>query len=1036
LIDRLIHWSISRRVVVFVLTAVFVLLGAVAARKVPIDAVPDVTNVQVQIMTPAPSLSPLDVERYVTVPVERAMAGIPNIEEIRSISRSGISVVTLAFNDDAELMLSRQLINERLAEARRNIPEEYGIPQMGPISSGLGEVFHFEVKGDTVPLMTRRSVLEWQIAPRLRLVPNVVDVNTFGGEAKSLELALDPRKLASAKLGVSEVKDAIEKNHVASGGAYFADGREMVTVRAEGRIQNAKDLGEVVVDRGDSSASIGAAPLYLRDLGEIREAPIVRYGAVTRDGRKEESVVAVVMMLRGAPSGPTVEAIKEAVADISTSLPPGITIDPYYDRTELVDRTIHTVGVNLLEASILVIVILFITLVDLRAGTIVALAIPLALGGAFLGMWLLRVPGNLVSLGAIDFGLVVDGAIIIVENALKLIAERRVALGRDLTDAERREAVGQAAIEVRSATAFGEAIIALVYIPLLALGGIEGRMFRPMAMTVLFALGTAFVISLTFVPALASLLISRSGHDRRSYLIDVARKGYAPVLRGALHWPKLVVATAVIVFAGSIAGATQMGSEFLPKLDEGTFVGAMVRLPSVSLEQSLAMTRHVEKTLHQFPEVVSVIGRTGRAEIAIDPMGMNMTDVYVILKPKKEWTTTHDREELVEIMSKALDEQVPGAQFGWTQPIEMNTNDLLAGFKSAVALHVYGNDLVELHQTADRLTRVIKSIPGAKDVAAEQVAGLDTLTISVDRAAIARAGIDAKAVTDTVAAIAGIDVGEIAEGNARYPIRVRLTQDARTDEQVIATIPVRDARGNLVPLGQLAHIERAPGPSQVSRSRLQRRITIQANVRGTDVGSFVLAAKAAVEKEKLPVGTYLEWAGEFERLTDAAKQLAIVIPIVLALILVLLALTFGRLGPALLIFVNVPAAISGGIAALALRGLPLSVSAGIGFIALFGVAVLNGLVLVTTIDRLQSSGVPVEEAALRAAASRFRPVITTALVASVGFIPMAIATGAGAEVQRPLATVVIGGLFTSTLLTLLVLPSAHAWLARRRTVVA
>lgn len=1028
MIDRLIHWSIERRVVVFVLTAVFILLGAVAARKVPIDAVPDVTNVQVQIMTPAPSLSPLDVERYVTVPVERAMAGIPNIEEIRSISRSGISVVTLAFNDDAELMLSRQLINERLAEARRNIPEEYGIPQMGPISSGLGEVFHFEVKGDTVPLMTRRSVLEWQIAPRLRLVPNVVDVNTFGGEAKSLELALDPRKLAAAKLGVSEVKEAIEKNHVAAGGAYFADGREMVTVRAEGRIQNAKDLGEVVVDRSDPNA----APLYLRDLGDIREAPIVRYGAVTRDGRKEESVVAVVMMLRGAPSGPTVEAIKEAVADISKSLPPGVSIDPYYDRTELVDRTIHTVGVNLLEASLLVIVVLFITLVDFRAGTIVALAIPLALGGAFLGMWFFRVPGNLVSLGAIDFGLVVDGAIIIVENALKRIAERRVALGRDLTDAERRNEVAEAAVEVRSATAFGEAIIALVYIPLLALGGIEGRMFRPMAMTVLFALGTAFIVSLTFVPALASLLISRRGHDRHSYVIEVARKAYTPVLRGALHWPKFVAGAAIIVFAGSIAGATQMGSEFLPKLDEGTFVGAMVRLPSVSLEQSLAMTRNVEKTLHQFPEVVSVVGRTGRAEIAIDPMGMNMTDVYVILKPKNEWTTTHDRDELVEILSKTLDEQVPGAQFAWTQPIEMNTNDLLAGFKSAVALHIYGNDLVELHQTADRLTRVLKSIPGARDVSAEQVAGLDTLTISVDRAAIARAGIDAKAVTDTVAAIAGIDVGEIAEGNARYPIRIRLSQDARTDEEVIATIPVRDARGNLVPLGQLARIERAPGPSQVSRSRLQRRITIQANVRGTDVGTFVLAAKAAVEKEKLPVGTYLEWAGEFERLTDAAKQLAIVIPIVLALILVLLALTFGRLGPALLIFVNVPAAISGGIAALAIRGLPLSVSAGIGFIALFGVAVLNGLVLVTTIDRLQSSGVAVEEAALRAAASRFRPVITTALVASVGFIPMAIATGAGAEVQRPLATVVIGGLFSSTLLTLLVLPSAHAWLAGRR----
>ena len=1026
MIDRLIAWSIRNRAVVFVLTAVFMLLGGVAATKVPIDAVPDVTNVQVQVITQAPALGPLDVETYVTAPVERAMAGLPGLEEVRSISRAGVSVVTLAFADSAELYLARQLVGERVQEAKRNIPERYGSPQLGPVSSGLGEVFHFEVKGD-LSLMERRTILDWQIAPRLKLVPGVVEVNTFGGEARSLELALDPRKMATSGVGVDEVTSAIERNHVASGGAYFTDGRETVTVRAEGRIRSAKDLGDVVVERKG-----GRTPLYVKDLGEIHEAPIVRYGAVTRDGRKDEAVVGVVMMLRGANSRAVVHDVKEAVASIQKSLPPGIVIDAYYDRTQLVDRTIKTVSTNLVEASLLVLVVLGLTLVNLRAGAVVAMAIPLALVGAFVGMWAFGVSGNLVSLGAIDFGLVVDGAIIIVENALRRMAERREERGRPLDDAERREIVLAASCEVRSATAFGEVIIALVYVPILALQSIEGRMFRPMAMTVLFALATAFVLSLTLVPAMASALLPLAARDRPSPLVEAVRRVYTPALRFGLRYPKLVALATLLAFAGSVAGATEMGREFLPKLDEGTMVAAMVRLPSVSLEQSTEQARQVEKTLLEFPEVTSVVCRTGRAEIAIDPMGMNMTDVYVMLKPKNEWKTAHSREELVDKLDEALREGVPGAGFGFSQPIEMNTNDLLAGISSDLAIHLYGNDLAELRQTADHMVRTLRQVPGAKDVRAEQIAGMSTLTVTVDRQAIARAGVDAKAVTETIAALGGVEVGEIVDGNIRYPVRVRLAEDARRDARSVAAVPVRDEHGNLVPLGQLATVEIAPGPAQISRERLQRRITVQLNVRGRDIGSFVEEAKGALDREvKLPVGYYTEWAGEYERLQSAARQLAIVIPIALALILVLLVMTFGRMRPALLIFVNVPMAISGGIAALAVRGLPLSVSAAIGFIALFGVAVLNGLVLVTSIERLRDAGASVADAVLRGAEARLRPVLTTALVASLGFLPMALATGAGAEVQRPLATVVIGGLLSSTLLTLLVIPTVYGWMTRR-----
>ena len=1009
-----------------VLAFVFVVLGLAAATKVPIDAVPDVTNVQVQVITPAPALGPIDVETNVTFPVERSMAGLPGLEEVRSISRAGISVVTLVFNDSTDLYFARQVVAERLNQARREIPAGYGIPELGPVSSGLGEVYHFEVKGPQ-SLMDRRTILEWQIAPRLRLVPGVVEVNTFGGEARTLEITLDPRRMATARIGVEQVLLAIEKNHVAVGGAYIVDGRENVTVRGEGRIKTLEDLASVVV-----AMDPGRAPLYLRDVGAVRYAPMVRYGAVTRDGRAEEAVVGVVMMLRGANSGKVVGDAKAAIKEIQKSLPEGVTIEGYYDRTELVERTIRTVTKNLIEATILVLLVLLVMFANLRAGLVVAVSIPLALLGVFIGMWVGGISGNLISLGAIDFGLVVDGAIILVENSLRHLAERRAAVGRPLTDEERDQIVVSSSIEVRSATAFGEAIIALVYVPIIALGSTEGRMFRPMALTVLFALASAFVISITLVPALASMMLSRDARDSHSFLLRAADRVYEPTLARAMKVPRLVTLATLGLFVASLVLGSRMGQEFLPKLDEGTAVLAMVRLPSVSLEQATQQSRQLEKTLLGFPEVTSVVCRTGRAEIAVDPMGINMTDVYVLLKPKEQWTTARDREGLIEAIDKKITQAIPGAGFAYSQPIEMNTNDLLAGIESDLAIHLYGHDLTLLRQNADRMVRVLRQVRGAKDVRAEQIAGFNVLTVSIDRPAIARYGLTATGVLETVSALGGIEAGDVLDGAQRYPIQVRFSEDARRDAETIAGLGIRTPEGALIPLGQLARIELAPGPSQVSRERLQRRITIQLNVRGRDIGTFVEEAKGRLEKDvKLPVGYFTEWAGEYERLQSATAQLAVVVPVTLALILVLLVATFGRFRPALVILLNVPMSISGGIAALALRGEPLSISAGVGFIALFGVAVLNGLVLISSIERMKEQGEPPFEAIRKGSLGRLRPVLTTALVASLGFLPMALATGAGAEVQRPLATVVIGGLLSSTLLTLLVLPSVYGWLASR-----
>ncbi len=1026
MIDRILQFSVKNRALVLLLAVVFVILGAVSAARVPIDAVPDVTNVQVQVITAAPALGPVDVESYVTVPVETSMGGLPHIDEIRSISRPGISVVTVVFDDEMDLQLARRLVAERIARARELIPGEYGTPEIGPMTSGLSEIVHFEVRGSGASLMDLRAVFDRQIAPRLRLVRGIVEVNTYGGQTRSMEIEIDPARLAAAHVGISDVIEAVERNHAAAGGAYLVDGREHITVRGEGRVRTLEDLRTIVV-----SLRQDRTPIYVRDLGVVHDAPLVRYGAATRDGRGE-ILVGVAMMALGENSAAVAGNVRAALDDLAPSLPPGIRTDVYYDRQDLVHRTVRTVATNLLEASAVVVLILFATLASLRAGSVVALAIPFALLGAFIGMRLAGISGNLMSLGAIDFGMVVDGAIIIVENAQRRLGERHRELGRDLRPEERADTVLEAAREVRGATAFGEAIIALVYVPLVTLEGIEGRMFRPMALTVLFALATAFVLSLTLVPALASLVLSRRAQDRHSPVIRGAARLYAPALRGALRWPRAVALLALGALVASGVIASRMGSQFLPRLDEGALVIPMVRLPSISLDQATELASQCEHVIRRFPEVVTVVSRTGRAEVAVDPMGINMTDVYVILRPREQWRTAQTREGLVTAIDRALSDAIPATGFSFTQPIEMNTNDLLAGIQSDVAVHVYGNDLGELQRIADSIVRTLRSVSGAADVRAEQIAGLNVLTVHVDRSAIARYGVDVRTVLDTLSSVGGRRAGIVVDGLLRIPIVVRLGPDARATAESLSAVPVRTPVGAMVPLGQLARVDVAPGPSQVSRERLQRRVTVQANVRGRDLGSFVVAARLAIEREiHLPTGYSLAWAGEFEHLKSATVRLLIVVPIALIVIVVLLIATFRRVQPALLILLNVPIAITGGIFALALRRLDLSISAGVGFIALFGVAVLNGLVLVTSIERLRDRGVPLREAVVQGSEGRLRAVLTTALVASLGFLPMALARGAGAEVQRPLATVVIGGIVSSTLLTLLVLPAVYAWFAHR-----
>jgi cobalt-zinc-cadmium resistance protein CzcA len=1030
MLDRIIHFSVQRRFLVFVFTILVAVLGLDALRKLPIDAVPDITNVQVQVLTTSPGLGPVEVEKFVTFPVESAMSGLPDVEDIRSISRFGLSVVTVVFEEHVDIYFARQLVQERLGAAREEIPEGYGTPEMGPISTGLGEIYQFDVRGDGKSLMELRSILEWQIAPRLRSVPGVVEMNTFGGELKTYQVQLDPARLTSFGISLEQVFQALQENNANTGGAYITRGSEQLLIRGEGVVETLDDIANVVV-----ATSATGVPVYIRNVADVAFAPEVRQGAVTRDGQGE-AVTGIVMMLIGENSREVVNAVKQAVEKIQPTLPPGVEIVPYYDRTDLVRKTIGTVTKNLVEGGVFVIVVLFLMLRHASAGVVVAAAIPLSMLCAFIGMRAMGISGNLMSLGAIDFGLIVDGALIIVENGMRHVAERGKELGRPLTSTERREVVYRSAVEMVKPAAFGQLIIAVVYLPILSLQGIEGKMFRPMAYTVLFALAGAFVLSLTLVPALASMALPRFVEEKESFIVRGARRVYEPALRWALSRRVVVAGIAGVLLVASLVTAKFLGAEFIPRLDEGTISVQAWRLPSVSLEESITQSKAIETVLKRFPEVETVVSRTGRAEIATDPHGVEISDIFVTLRPRDGWRTAKNTQGLSTAMSAALQREVPGIVYSFTQPIELRFAELIAGVRSDVGVKIYGDDLAELKRLGDRVAAALSGVRGASDVKAEQVAGLPVATIRVDRQAIARYGINARQVLDVVGTIGGRDVGTVLEEQRRYALDVRFKPGARDDVESLRRLLVASPSGQLIPLGQLTTIRIEEGPAQVSRDNIQRRLTVETNVRGRDLAGFVADAKQTIDREvKLPPGYWVEWSGQFENLEAASGRLAVVVPIALFLIFVLLYTTFNAVRPALLIYLNVPFAVIGGIFALAIRGMPLSISAAVGFIALFGVAVLNGLVLVSYIRQLREEGRTPAEAAHDAAHVRLRPVLTTALVASLGFVPMALATGAGAEVQKPLATVVIGGLVSSTLLTLLVLPAIYTWFDRgERTV--
>lgn len=1015
--QRIIEIALKYRFLVIVFSLLAIGAGIYDLRRLPIDAVPDITPNQVLVLTRAPGLGPIEVERFITFPVETAMSGLPGITSIRSTSRFGLSVVYVFFDESMDIYFARRLVLERLPQAKEMIPPGFGSPEMGPISTGLGEIYQFEVKGKAYSPMELRSILEWDIAFKLRSVPGVVEVNTYGGELKTYEVQVGANKLTAYKLSLEQVISALERNNFSTGGGYIEHNQEQQLIRGEGLVESLQDIENVVV-----AATPQGVPIYVKNIAQVAFAPRVRQGAVTRDGRGE-IVTGIVMMLIGENSRVVAQRVKDKLEEIKKSLPPGVTVDSYYDRTYLVRQTIRTVSKNLIEGGILVIAVLLLLLGNLRGGLIVASAIPLSMLIAFTGMMYAGISGNLMSLGAIDFGLIVDGSVIMIENIIRKLAEsRKENPGKPMST------ILEAGREVARPVFFAVAIISIVYLPILSLQGVEGKMFRPMALTVVFALIAALVLSLTLMPVLASFSFRRGVKEHETWLIRKAKQVYLPLLRRAMQNPRVTVFSTAAVFLLSILLALGMGAEFIPRLEEGAIALQAWRLPSVALSESVKSTTLIEKTLRQFPEVTGVISRTGQAEIPTDPMGVETSDIYVFLKSHEEWKSASSREDLIAKMDAALKKAVPGTIFSYSQPIELRMQELIAGVRSDIAISLYGDDLDVLKQKADEIVRVVSHIQGAADTKAEQVAGLPSVRIHINREAIARYGINASEVLNVVEALGGKIVGQVLEGQRRFDLQVRFQEGDRKEVDRIRNLRVADPQGRLIPLSQLADITVEQGPAQISRESIHRRITVEANVRGRDIASFVAEAQQDIgQKVKLPAGYWTEWGGQFENLQRATARLALVVPLALFLIFVLLFTMFNSARLAGLVFINVPVAATGGIFALALRGLPFSISAGVGFIAVSGVAVMNGVVLLAHIVSLRQEGVQMQEAVERGALEKMRAMIMAPLVAALGFVPMALSTSAGAEVQRPLATVVIGGVITSTLLTLLVVPAIYRW---------
>ncbi|WP_202182927.1 efflux RND transporter permease subunit [Chitinophaga solisilvae] len=1033
MLDKIIRFSIRNKLIVGILTLALIAWGVFSLTRLPVDAVPDITNNQVQVITLSPSLAAQEVERLITFPVEQTMAVIPELKEIRSISRFGLSVVTIVFHDDVDIYWARQQVNEKLGEAKSNIPPGIGMPEMSPISSGLGEIYQYVVhpaKGYEEKYNTRelRTIQDWYVRRQLLGTPGIAEVNSFGGLLKQYEVALNPDKLRSYNLSIADVFNALEKNNENTGGAYIDKKPNAWFIRSEGLIGNLADIEKIVVKNIPSGV-----PVLIRDIATVQIGNANRYGALTRNA-DGEAVGGIVMMLKGKNSNEVVKAVKSRIDQIRKTLPEGVVIEPFLDRSEFVGRAVGTVEKNLIEGALIVIFVLVLFLGNMRAGLIVASVIPLAMLFAIAMMQLFGVSGNLMSLGAIDFGLIVDGAVIIVEATLHHLTGRNKGSGiLRLTQQEMDDEVYDAAIKIRSSAAFGEIIILIVYLPILALVGIEGKMFRPMAQTVSFAILGAFILSLTYVPMMSALFLNKKITNKVTVadrIMNFFHRIYDPVIRASLRAKALVTGIAVALFAIALFLFTRMGGEFIPTLEEGDFAVETRLLTGSSLSETIDKVSLASKILmKQFPEVREVIGKIGAAEIPTDPMPMEACDLTILLKPRKEWTSARNREELANKMQEAL-EAIPGVTFGFSQPIQLRFNELISGVRQDVGIKIFGEDLNTLASLAQKIGAIVSRTNGARDLYVEQIGGLQQIVVSIDRDRVAQYGLDIATVNQAInTAFAGQSAGLVYEGEKRFDLVVRLDQQSRQDIRDVQQLYITTPSGNQVPLQQLAKVEMATGPNQVQREDAKRRIIVGFNVRGRDIASVVKDIEASIEKEvKLPTGYFIRYGGQFENLKEANARLSIAVPVALLLIFALLYFTFSSVKQSLLIFTAIPMAAIGGVFALLLRGMPFSISAGVGFIALFGVAVLNGIVLIGEFNRLKKDGLTnLNEIILQGTATRLRPVLMTAMVASLGFLPMALATSAGAEVQRPLATVVIGGLVTSTLLTLLVLPCLYIY---------
>ncbi|WP_370978590.1 efflux RND transporter permease subunit [Agaribacterium sp. ZY112] len=1034
MIDSILRLAIERRLLILCFIFVIVGVGAWSYQKLPIDAVPDITNVQVQINTAAPGYSPLESEQRITYPVETALAGLPKLSYTRSLSRYGLSQVTVVFEEGTDIYFARNLISARLGAIKSVLPPGLE-PEMGPISTGLGEIFMYTVQAEANAKMANgepytatalREIQDWIIKPQLAQVKGVIEVNSIGGYNKQYHVMPDPTKLLVYKVSIEDLVQALKANNDNRGAGYIERNGQQLLVRSPGQLASIEDIGNVIITEHDT------VPIKIKDVADIDIGKELRTGAATRDG--VETVLGTAMMLIGANSRTVAQDVASKLDDIQASLPEGVVAEAVYDRTALVDKAIATVSKNLMEGALLVIVVLFLLLGNFRAALITAAVIPLAMLMTITGMVKTGVSANLMSLGALDFGLIVDGAVIIVENCVRRLGEHQHKNGQqDLR--ERLNTVFEATSEVIRPSLFGVAIITIVYIPIFSLTGVEGKMFHPMAATVVMALLFAMALSLTVVPAAVAVFMNGKISEKESIVITKAKLAYRPLLKLALKFRLAVVSFATCLVVFCLWLASTMGSEFIPQLNEGDIALHAMRIPGTGLEQAVEMQEILEKRIKSFPEVDKVFARIGTAEVATDPMPPNVADNFVILKPRSEWPdTTKTKDELVEEIERAL-EELPGNNYEFTQPIQMRFNELISGVRSDLGIKIFGDDLDQLVLTASDVLKVVNGIEGAADARVEQVTGLPTLSVIPNRTALGRYGLNVAELQDWVsAAIGGESAGIVYEGDRRFELIVRLPETTRRDIDRLKFLPVPLTNGDYVPLEDIATLDISPAPAQISRENGKRRIVVTANVRGRDLGSFVKEVQETIrEKTDIPPGYWLDYGGTFEQLESASQRLSIVVPLTLLVILGILVMAFSSLKDALIIFSGVPLALTGGVLSLYLRDMPMSISAGIGFIALSGVAVLNGLVMLAFIRQLWHETGRLNESIIEGAMIRLRPVLMTALVASLGFVPMALNTGTGAEVQRPLATVVIGGIISSTILTLLVLPILYQWIHRQET---